>query len=206
MPPLQDHDGPASLTDVLRDGWGDADIYGEPDEDCTTKEIPLRAPDGSVGAYALVDDADFEWLNQWRWRLSTKGYVVRGERRNGRLCTIPIHRQILRLEPGDPRMGEHEDRNPLNNRRENLRIAERGDADNKQNVGTPANSTSGFRGVSWHKHRRKWAAHAQLAGKKHHLGNYDTPEEADAAAKAWRAERMPFSSDAKAARAARSTS
>jgi hypothetical protein len=30
-------------------------------------EIPLRAADGSVRAYAIVDDADVDFLDQWRW-------------------------------------------------------------------------------------------------------------------------------------------
>jgi len=28
---LADHDGPVSLDDALRDGWGDADFYGWPE-------------------------------------------------------------------------------------------------------------------------------------------------------------------------------
>ena len=36
------------------------------------QSIPL-----TKGQFALVDDADFVWLNLWRWRLSSKGYAVR---------------------------------------------------------------------------------------------------------------------------------
>lgn len=36
--------------------------------DQDTVRIPLRARDGSIRAYALVDAADAEWLSQWTWR------------------------------------------------------------------------------------------------------------------------------------------
>jgi hypothetical protein len=164
-------------------------------------DIPLRARDGSVRAYAIVDAADFQWLNQWTWRLDR--YAFRSERIRGRHRTILMHRLILGLGWGDPREGEHEDRNRLNNQRSNLRIAERAGLDNQQNRGPNANSTSGFRGVSWHRRGRKWRAKVKLAGTDHYLGRFDTPEEADAACKAFRAEHMPFSSDAKRSQAVR---
>lgn len=154
-------------------------------------------------AYALVDDADFEWLSQWRWSLNGRGYVSRTEYlrlSNGkeRKRAILMHRVILGLERGDPRQGEHENRNRLDCRRSNLRIAERGMLDNGQNVGPPGNNTSGYRGVSWHKRLRKWRARVWLAGKEYHLGWFDTVEEADEACKAFRAQYMPFSEDAAA--------
>lgn len=163
----------------------------------SVQKIPLRAHDGSVRAYAIVDASDFAWLNQWRWCLR-KGYAVRSERRpNERQRWYSIHRVILGLGHGDPRQGEHENRNRLDCRRSNLRIAERGAADNRQNLGVRADNTSGFRGVSWHKPTQRWQALARLDGKKRHLGFFDTAEEADTVVKAWRAEHMPFSSDAK---------
>jgi hypothetical protein len=159
------------------------------------RQIPLWARDGSVRAWVLVDDADFQWLSRWRWHMHL-GYAARTVRR---MYKMRMHRQILGLEPGDPRMGEHIDRNPLNNQRSNLRIAEHGQLDNKQNVGEQANNTSRFRGVFRDKRRlsRPWYAQAQIGRKRYCLGTFATGEEADRAVKAWRAEHMPFSDDAR---------
>jgi len=60
------------------------------------KEIQL-----SQGKVALVDDCDFEWLNQWKWSLSN-GY---GQRRrligiNVTYHSITIHRQIMGAKLG----------------------------------------------------------------------------------------------------------
>lgn len=41
-----------------------------------------------------------------------------------------------------------------------------------------SNSTSGFRGVSWHKGRKKWIARIGANNIRKHLGCFDTPEEA----------------------------
>lgn len=79
------------------------------------------------------------------------------------------------------------------------RIAERGALDNGQNLGLRSTNTSGFRGVAWHKPTRKWLAKVTLNGKQHNLGSFETPEQADAVCKAFRAEHMPFSDDARAA-------
>ena len=142
-------------------------------------------------AWALVDAADFEWLNQWRWCLSM-GYAVRTQGRR----TVLMHRLILDLDFGDPRQGEHINRNRLDYRQSNLRIAERGDADNQQNHGLRADNSSGYRGVSLYGRTQRWQAQASLSGKMHHLGYFDTPEQADAVVKAFRAQHMPFSEDA----------
>lgn len=39
-------------------------------------------------------------------------------------------------------------------------------------------NTSSFKGVSWDKHARKWAAYIHVNGKKRHLGCFDSPERA----------------------------
>jgi hypothetical protein len=75
---------------------------------------------------------------------------------------------------------DHINGNPLDNRLANLRNA---DASlNQQNQRKPrSDSTSGFLGVSWYKHHRKWAARIFLDGRLLHLGFFATAEKAHAA-------------------------
>src|SRR5258708_36375432 len=94
------------------------------------KRIPLRAKDGSVRAYALVDDEDFEHLSEWNWSLNPQGYAQR---------TVTMHAEIM----GE--MSDHVDRDGLNNRRGNLRPATK--AQNAQNLSIRCDSSSGYRGV-----------------------------------------------------------
>lgn len=160
--------------------------------------ISLRRRDGSVRAHALVDDEDFDWLNQWRWSLSN-GYVERKVGPASRQRSIKLHRLILGLDFGDPRHGEHENRDPLDNRRANLRIAERAAADNLQNLSMRGDNTSGFRGVCWDRARRRWMAYATVGGVRHNLGRFATADRAAAVTAAFRASHMPFSEDARLA-------
>lgn len=77
-----------------------------------------------------------------------------------------------------------------------LRLATSGE--NKQNtVGR-----RGLRGIALNRPSGKWVARCKLGGKTYCLGTFDTEEEAGAVASAWRAEHMPFSPDALAARGA----
>lgn len=61
----------------------------------------------------------------------------------------------------------------------NLREATR--SENKCNVGTQKNNTSGFKGVNFHKASNKWIARADLNGKRYNLGSFITPELANKA-------------------------
>lgn len=50
----------------------------------------------SKGLYALVDDDDFDWLNQWTWYASqesrgTKFYAIRREKVDGKWVKIRMH-------------------------------------------------------------------------------------------------------------------
>jgi hypothetical protein len=71
---------------------------------------------------------------------------------------------------------DHRDGNPGNDSWANLRPASR-----SQNIGNSRlhrGSSSGFKGVTWHKQRRKWKAQIKLHGRNIHLGHFDTPEAA----------------------------
>ena len=60
-----------------------------------------------------------------------------------------------------------------------LRLCTR--SENLRNTGKMSTNTSGFKGVSWHKAERKWAATIMINKKGKTLGYFKTPEEAHAA-------------------------
>lgn len=139
------------------------------------KEIPLT--DGKV---ALVDNADFEWLNQWKWHVKKKKNTFYASRRKyqsdtRRYKTIYMHRQILGITDSKI-FGEHIDHNGLNNQRNNLRTATR--AQNGMNRTAKVNGTSKYLGVSWDKSRNKWIAQIRTGNKVIKLGGYHSEKEA----------------------------
>jgi len=73
---------------------------------------------------------------------------------------------------------DHIDGDRMNNRIENLRKATR--AQNQWNAKVRKDNTSGFKGVSWHKRQKAWAANISINGKVKFLGAFNTPEEAHA--------------------------
>lgn len=74
---------------------------------------------------------------------------------------------------------DHINRNRSDNRIANLRLATR--SENKQNRSMQRNNKSGYRGVHWNGRDRRWHAQIQLDGKRHHLGSYQSSEDAYAA-------------------------
>jgi hypothetical protein len=79
------------------------------------------------------------------------------------------------LAIGDPREVDHRDGDPLNNRRSNLRVVT--SAQNAQNLAATLRS-SRYRGVDWHKPRKRWRARATVGGVVHHLGHFSSEEQA----------------------------
>lgn len=156
------------------------------------KRIPLHARNGDVRAHVLVDDEDFERLGRYRWSLTTGGRYAR--RVIGRRHHVLMHREIMGLDPGNPLQVDHINRDGLDNRRSNLRLATV--ALNAQNRGSLPGSYSRHRGVSWNKNRHKWAAYGAVDGKRRHLGVFSDEDAAARAAADFRAEHMPFSREA----------
>ncbi|MBN3757254.1 Fis family transcriptional regulator [Paraburkholderia sp. Tr-20389] len=141
------------------------------------REIPL-----TKGLVALVDDEDFEWLSQFKWHADHEGYACRKAAhpiKVGKSTTIFMHRELLGLEFGDSRKGDHKNGYRTDNRRENIRIATAGQ--NRSNSRLAANNTSGFKGVSWSKADKCWYAQIRIGGKRKYLGGFKAPEEAHAA-------------------------
>ena len=118
------------------------------------------------GKYALVDDADFKWLNQWKWHFDGQ-YAARKSPKK-----IYMHR-LINLTP-DSFETDHINRDKLDNRRSNLRSTMR--SQNAFNVGLRPNNTSGFIGVSWTANR--WEAYIWKDGFKIYLGRFKDKYEA----------------------------
>ena len=115
----------------------------------------------------VVDDADFDYLNQFNWHSNTNGSVSSslggGEKR------MLISRFIMQAP--DNLEVDHIDGNRLNNQRSNLRLAT--SSQNKMNRGPRVDCKSGYKGVSWHKQRNKWTARIMADNKYIHLGLFE---------------------------------
>lgn len=159
--------------------------------DNLTARIPLHDALGVVRAYTVIDASDAQWARQWRWCLS-HGRAVRNHNADGAKYMVYLHRELLGLPHRTSLpVVDHIDRNPLNNRRLNLRAIAKGD--NSQNV--PSRSASGYRGVSFHRQSGRWRARIKTKGIEHHLGLFATAEEAAKAARMGRSRLLPFSTD-----------
>lgn len=111
------------------------------------------------GRIATVDDADFDYLKQFKWT-ALKGYRTYYAHRtarlpNGKRKSVKMHRLILGLN--DPKIeADHQNLDGTDNRRCNLRKAT--PAENRRNRAKCRMSPSRFKGVRWHLQRRKWEA------------------------------------------------
>jgi HNH endonuclease len=114
----------------------------------------------------VVDDGDYKKVAKWKWCL-VGGYVW-GTRNH-----ISLHQFLLGRAPRG-REWDHRDRNKLNNRRSNFRIATR--AQNGSNRPLFRNNTSGFRGVTLY--REKWRAQIKVDRKTIRIGDFPSKEEA----------------------------
>lgn len=156
--------------------------------------IPLRDREGAVRAYAVVDAADAEAVNRWRWHLARVGYAARSEHNRGDRRMVYMHRELMGLTSDNSLEVDHIDRDRLNNRRSNLRILTH--AQQLQNQSPQTNPrTSRYRGVDWHSQHRAWRARIHIAGKSRHLGLFADEAEAAEAARAARLKEFPYAVD-----------
>lgn len=127
------------------------------------------------GRLVYVSAEDWELSQQHRWRCDRRGYVYRHQRCGGRKRRhIALHRLILPPPPG--LHVDHIDGNPRNNTRENLRICT--NAENARNSPKRTKGTSVYRGVGWHKAKRKWQASIRKDMRKIYLGAFSDEVEA----------------------------
>ena len=104
----------------------------------------------------------------------TTGYLVIVIRRK----QYRAHRLAWLYMTGEqpPEYIDHIDRDPINNRWENLRACSA--AENTQNQGVLSRNTSGYKGVYWESKLQKWAARIMANGKRRYLGSCDDKHDA----------------------------
>ncbi len=71
---------------------------------------------------------------------------------------------------------DHINLNPLDNRWDNLRAADK--RQNAHNCGIRSDNSSGFKGVCWDKRVGKWRADIRLSNTRKHLGMFEDPKAA----------------------------
>jgi len=125
---------------------------------------------------ALVDDEDFEFINQYKWHYSksSKNYGRAKASQGKRNTLITMHK--LLMNPPKGMEVDHINGDPLDNRRANLRIVTHGQ--NQKNMKISADNKSGYKGVSWHKKANKWQAHIRLKCASKYLGLFTDIKEA----------------------------
>ncbi len=97
------------------------------------------------GYTVMVDDEDYEYLNQWKWSVNDSCktlYAARMIRTNGKRKYTNMHRFILGINDSSILI-DHRDGNGLNNQKSNLRIATI-----SQNTANRKNSKNKYLGVN----------------------------------------------------------
>lgn len=83
-----------------------------------------------------------------------------------------VHQVIFLMQHGFiPKLLDHIDGNGLNNKIENLRVANK--TENAYNSKTRIDNTSGHKSVIWHKKSNKWMVQLQLQKKSKYFGVFD---------------------------------
>lgn len=121
----------------------------------------------SQTTYFLIDYEDVGILDKHNWRIDKNGDVRSGH-------SNLLHRMIL--NPHSGMVVDHINGNPSDCRKSNLRIASQ--RQNSYNTRLGKNNRTGYKGVSWDKNRKKYAACICVNGKTKHLGRYETKGEA----------------------------
>lgn len=147
---------------------------------------------------AEIDTEDLDIVsafpNTWYSFLSQTGkihYAAGKITINGKEKFISMHRLIMNA-PTEFNV-DHKDRNGLNNRRENLRLATI--AENAQNRPFIRNNKTGERGI-WKTKNNKFFANVVVNGKRVYGKTFETIDDAILAVRTARANLMPFSPEA----------
>lgn len=128
------------------------------------------------GYFALVDDEDFDRINQHKWYYN-HGYAVRKPSQlNGkRKGQIWMHREIM--PPPKNKCIDHISGDMLNNQKHNLRICTL--AQNQWNSKVQKNSSTGIKNVSWYTQVQAYRVFMRVDGKLKCFGMFKDIKDAE---------------------------
>lgn len=121
----------------------------------------------------LVDDEDYDYLNQFKWTL-TNGYVKTSRWINKRRVNFYMAREITK--PNDNQSVSYKDGNNLNNQKANLVVSDKDDLFSKVSETKLRGAYKSTQAVG-----KPWKSQIRVGGKDIYLGVFDTPEEANKA-------------------------
>jgi len=123
-------------------------------------------------ASVYISEEDFDKCSKIYWTLSKYGYCRGYDKINKR--EILLHKYILNSDKNE--LYDHINKNKLDCRRNNLRIANK--QINSINREAPSNSLTSITGVSFDKKRNKYRAYVKINQKQIFLGYYINIEDA----------------------------
>lgn len=121
-----------------------------------------------------IDDADEERVRRhgwYRFKARSRYYAAANLKVDGRWVRVLMHRFIVGAVTGQ--LVDHKNDDGFDNRRENLRVATRGQ--NQHNSGPRRGR---FKGVSWHRGAGKWVVQLMVNRVPMYLGLFVDEEEA----------------------------
>lgn len=127
----------------------------------------------SSGNEFLFDKEDYDKIKDYYWHMRYDGYFL-GHKSMDK-SPSRLHRIIMNVSNKDI-VVDHIDHNPSNNRKENLRIANK--SQNARNHKIFSSNTSGCSGVVFSKVAGKWAATIMVNYQSIHLGLFDNYDDA----------------------------
>ena len=133
--------------------------------------IILRDTHGIEKSRCVVSIEDLPLIKGYKWYENSNGYAMS---RVNKKEQIFLHRLII--NPPKEMYVDHIDGNPLNNKRENLRVCTH--QQNIMNQKLRVDNKSGIKGVAWDERREMWRARIHANGKDNHLGYFTNREEA----------------------------
>ena len=111
----------------------------------------------------IIDVEDIPRVSCRHWyKKADQNYILNDTKENGKLVSrVRLHRFLMGLDNDDARIVDHINRNPMDCRKSNMRIATQ--AQNCLNKSARSNNTTGYIGV--HKSSGKFQAAIWIAGK-----------------------------------------